>query len=315
VSDHVTRILNFDDLAGWAEDDLTEALTTYAKGAADKPGWPHPDSAKAKDFFQRHFTPLLIEDGGVPLFTGYFEPELAGSLTPSEDCPHPLYRLPPEDALAALTRREIEQGHGLTGQGLELCWLADPVERFFLHVQGSGRIRLHKGGTLRVGFAGRNGRPYRSIGQHLIALGALSDADLTADAIKEWLRRNPDAAPDVMWANESYVYFKPLPQLDEGDGPIGTLGCPLTALRSVAVDRTIVPLNAPVWLDLPIWNEPRLMIAQDTGSAIIGAQRADIFFGTGEIAGTEAGKMRQTGRMIVLLPNHMAARKLEGHAP
>lgn len=304
MSDSVATPLRFADLPGWPDDDHTAARNVFSRSAAASPDQPRPEG-DARDWFEKRFTPMLSSDGGAPLFTGYFEPVLDAALTRDDRFRWPLYRLPPElaDNPPGPTRAQIDRQGALCGRGLELCWLDDPVAAFFLHVQGSGRLRLSDGSTLRLGFAGKTGHPYHSLGADLVARGALTAQTVTAQTIGDWARRNPDAARDAMEANASYVFFRRLDGLEDNDGPLGALGVPLTPGRSIAVDPAHVPLGAPVWIEVPDYApRGRLMVAQDIGGAIKGPQRADIYCGTGAEAGAVAGALRQTGRMIVLMP-------------
>ncbi len=210
-----------------------------------------------------------------------------------------------------LALAEIEDG-ALAGRGLEIAWLEDPVEAFFLQVQGSGRVRLPDGRVLRLGYAGKNGHPYASVGRMLIELGALGVGEATADAVRGWLRRHPEEGRAVMRANASFVFFREL-DLPPELGPLGVLGRPVTPLRSLAVDPAHVPLGAPVWIETDGAERlRRLMVAQDLGGAIKGAQRADIYVGTGAEAGQRAGRIRDGGRMVVLLPVQRALALLAG---
>ncbi|MBP1805140.1 murein transglycosylase A [Rubellimicrobium aerolatum] len=306
-------MLGFGDLDGWAGDDHAGALEVF-RSTCDLmagPGWAWAAGlardvrpGAARDFFERAFRPVLVEDGGPALFTGYHEPELDGDLRASARCPVPLYALPPDRPAETpwLSRTEIEAG-ALAGQGHEIAWLSDPVDAFFLQIQGSGRVRLPEGRVLRLGYAGGNGHPYVSIGRLLIARGALPADRASAEEVKDWLRAHPGERADVMRANGSFVFFRVLEGLPPGAGPLGTLGRPVTAGRTLAVDPAHVPLGAPVWIETD-GAEPwrRLMVAQDTGSAIKGARRADIFVGTGPEAGARAGRIRDGGRMVVLWP-------------
>ena len=198
----------------------------------------------------------------------------------------------------------------LEGQGLELAWLSDPVENFFLHVQGSGRLKLNEGGSMRVGFAGKNHQTYRSVGKELIRRGVLNSNNASAGSIKTWVRNNPSEGRLLLQHNPSFVFFRELTNLSPSDGPIGAMGISVTDDRTLAVDPKYQPLGAPICIN-KIGSNPlhRLMIAQDVGSAIKGAQRADIFFGTGAEAGRVAGTTKDGGRMITLLP-HASARRL-----
>ncbi len=306
------EMLSFDDLAGWAEDDHEAALATFVKTCPTlrDPDWKAlcalaKTGPEARRFFELLFRPVMVSDGSPALFTGYFEPELRGALRKTTRYRYPIYARPPEltDGEPWLTRREIEESRVLEGRGLEIAWVEDPVDIFFLQIQGSGRIRLPDGKTIRIGYAGSNGRNYRSIGQELIRRGIYSEHQVSAQVIRNWVRRNPEAGRELLHTNPSFVFFRRIKGLGGGEGPIGAMNRPVTAGRTIAVDPRFVPLGAPVWIEKE-GAEPmhRLMIAQDTGSAIKGAQRADIFFGTGPVAGKKAGKVRDGGRMIVLLP-------------
>lgn len=311
------HICGFDGLNGWAADDHRAALDVFCK-TADRitdPWWQAachlaPTSTDPRGFFELYFRPVMITDGQPMLFTGYFEPELSGSRVADAKFRYPVHALPP-DLPKGATRRQIEEQH--LAKGYEIVWLADPVDAFFLQVQGSGRIRLPDGSVLRLGFAAKNGLPYTSVGKELVARGVVSADQVSAAFIHDWVRQNPDAGRDLLWTNESYVFFRELADLATDDGPIGAMKRPVTAGRSIAVDPDHVPLGAPVWIekDAP---DPmtRLMVAQDTGSAIKGAQRADIFFGTGAAAGTMAGGVKHGGRMVVLLPVAVADRLVAG---
>lgn len=304
-------LLAFADLDGWADDDHGEALAVFAATCGDReePDWlalcalakgPARDDPRA--FFEHAFVPVLIEDGRHMLFTGYYEPEITGDRFPSEYFAVPVHGMPDPPLETWPTRREIDEG-ALDGMGLELAWVHDPVDLFFLQVQGSGRIRLAGGGSIRLGFAGANGHPYASIGAELVNRGVYEPSQVSADVIRSWVRRNPAAGRDLLWTNPSYVFFRQVDQVPAHRGPLGAMNRSVTELRTIAVDPAHYPLGAPVWIE-KAGNRPmrRLMVAQDTGSAIKGAQRADIFFGTGRDAGRAAGRIRDGGRMIVLLP-------------
>lgn len=305
------RLLEFDDLPGWAADDHDAALAVFQNTCMDLPDadWgalcgASGQTGSARAFFEKLFRPVLIEDGKDALFTGYFEPELDGALRPDDRYRYPLYRYPSEaDAKPWLTRRQIENGQALSGRGLEIVWVDDPVERFFLQVQGSGRVRLPDGQRLRVGYGGKNGHQYRSIGQELVRRGVYQPHQVSAEVIKNWVRRNPEDGRELLYHNPSYVFFREVSHVPADQGPLGAMNRSVTAGRSIAVDPSFVPLGAPVWVE-KAGLEPisRLMIAQDTGSAIKGAQRADLFMGTGDAAGRAAGKLRDPGRMVVLMP-------------
>ena len=295
--------------------------------------------SEARRFFEAQFRPLAVFAGETRegLFTGYFEPEIAASKTRSADYTIPLYRRP-EDLVSVdlgrfredlagrriagrvvdgrlepyATRREIAEG-GLEGRGLELLWAADPVAVFMLQIQGSGRARLPDGETLRLGYGGHNGHVYTSLGKLMVARGLLAPEEVSAPAIADWLRAHPKRGGALMRENAAYVFFRVL----EGEGPIGSQGVALTPGRSLAVDTAAIPLGAPVWLvagrpdpERPARTVPlrRLTIAQDTGSAIKGAVRGDVFWGAGEDAARIAGHMAHRGRYWLLLPTALAER-------
>ena len=308
------QVLDFESLQGWRDDDHAAALTTFlatcdlidaadwkpiCRLAADVP----KDDASARAFFEMVFKPVVV--GNPPaLFTGYFEPELNGSPVRTPRFAWPIYRKPPEvqDGQQWHPRSVIDSGV-LRGRGLEIAWLDDPIDVFFLQVQGSGRIRMTDGHTIRVGYGGRNGHAYRSIGHELVRRGIYTVDQVSAQVIRAWVKRNPVAGQDLMNHNPSYVFFRKLSDLPADKGPIGAMGRSITTMRSVAVDPKFTPLGAPVWVE-KTGKRPlnRLMVAQDTGGAIKGAQRADIFFGTGAQAGDDAGTVKDGGRLIQLLP-------------
>lgn len=315
------RALDFVDLDGWASDDHAAARRVFARTcAAAGPGalgltrddWAPvcaaaSEAGDARAFFETHFLPVELASTDPSLVTGYYEPELDGARSRGGRFLHPIHRMPEDDA-TRFTRAEIRAG-ALDGRGLELLWLDDPVAAFFLHVQGSGRVRLAEGGTVRLGYAGRNAHPYRSIGAALRDEGLLSGDDLTAQGIRDWLSADPSRL-DWLDRNPSYIFFREVEGLDGADGPVGAMGAPLTPMRSIAVDPALTPLGAPVWLETetPEGSFRALSVAQDTGAAIKGARRADLFFGTGEAALAQAGRMAAPGRMAVLVPRAAAAR-------
>jgi membrane-bound lytic murein transglycosylase A len=315
-------LLSFDALDGWAEDDHAAAFEVFQNTCLDlkDPDWravcayatSKPDP---RSFFELLFRPVLIEDGQEALFTGYFEPELDASLQPSERFRYPVHAMPEEarEITPWYTRRQILEEGKLDGRGLEIAWVDDPVELFFLQIQGSGRLKLPDGKTLRVGYAGANGQPYKSVGVELIRLGLFEPHEVSATLIKNWVRQNPGFGEEMLMHNPSYVFFRELSEVPADRGPLGAMNRSVTPLRSIAVDPAFVPLGAPVWIEKD-GQDPmrRLMIAQDTGSAIKGAQRADVFFGTGDAAGRVAGTLRDPGRMVVLLPIQRAYAMLTG---
>lgn len=305
------QILSFEDLDSWGSDDHQSALDVFLSTCGDfkDPDWralckAAQDQPNARQFFELFFRPVLIEDGADMVFTGYFEPELDGSRYQTSRFRYPLYRYPSAaNNKPWLTRRQILEGGALAGRGMEIAWVDDPVELFFLQIQGSGRIRLNEGGMLRVGYGGSNGHTYRSIGKELIRRGTLQSHQASAETIKNWVRRNPSAGEKLLYHNPSYVFFREVTRVPADKGPLGAMNRSITKMRSIAVDPKFTPLGAPVWIEKDgAGPMRRLMIAQDTGSAIKGAQRADIFFGTGDEAGRLAGQLKDPGRMVVLLP-------------
>ncbi|HYD70898.1 murein transglycosylase A [Azospirillum sp.] len=290
---------------------------------------PAGDEARARTFFETWFTPYAAGNNGTRkgLFTGYYEPELKGSRTPDAAFPVPLYKKPGDLVMVDLgefaerwrgeriagrvvdgrlkpyeDRAAIEAG-ALRGKGLELAWVDDPIGAFFLQIQGSGRVTLPDGGVVRVGYAGQNGHKYVAIGKELIDRGALKREEVSLQTIRAWLLANPDQAAGVMNKNPSYVFFQEL----KGEGPNGAQGVALTPGRSLAVDPKFLPYGVPVWLDAedPLDKAQRLrrlMVAQDTGGAIRGPVRGDVFWGHGPDAEQRAGVMKSAGEYVLLLP-------------
>ncbi|MGN6317672.1 murein transglycosylase A [Trinickia sp.] len=312
---------------GWQDDSLIGAAaalrencirvgqqSTWRRACAAASQLDDLDAAETRSFFERYFTPFQLAngDGSVDgLVTGYYEPLLHGSRTRRGTYQYPLYRWPSGyRAGAALPpRAQLERSGVLDGN--ELVWVDDPIEAFFLQVQGSGRVMLEDGGVMRVGFGGSNNQPYKSIGRWLLDHGEITPAQATMQGIKAWARANPARVANLLDTNPRFVFFREMPATPSasagGDGPIGALGVPLTPERSIAVDPASIPLGTAVFLETtrPFTNTPmnRLVFAQDTGSAIRGGVRADYFWGLGDDAGDLAGKMKQAGRMWLLLPN------------
>ena len=288
-----------------------------------------PDDAGARTFFETHFRAhrMNAESGREGLITGYYEPVLNGSKTRNDQFRWPLYKRPDNLLtidLASLypelkgrpvrgrlegnrvvpyySRAEIGTGKNPLA-GNELLWVEDPVELFILQVQGSGRVRLPDGSQIAIGYADQNGHPYRSLGGRLIEMGALTREEVTLTRIRDWLAAHPEETSALLNSNPSYIFFTQRDALL--DGPLGSLGVVLTPERSVAVDPAWIQLGLPVWLDAELPDGrplQRLAFAQDTGGAIKGAVRADLFLGQGTEAGRLAGEMKQRGRMYVLLP-------------
>ncbi|MFY0681973.1 MAG: murein transglycosylase A [Thalassovita sp.] len=306
------RILSFSELEGWAQDDHRQGLDVFSKTCIDLKGidWKNlcalaQNFDNPRAFFELFFRPVLIEDGKKALFTGYFEPELSGSTRPGGPYKYPVYVQPREAKHNKpwLTRRQIETTNVMKNRGLEIAWVDDPVELFFLQIQGSGRIRLTDGSYIRVGYGGSNGHNYRSVGAELIRRGVYKAHQVSAQVIQSWVRRNPVDGAELLRHNPSYVFFRRIRKISADQGPLGAMNRSITSGRSIAVDPRYTPLGAPVWVEKD-GEQPmrRLMIAQDTGSAIKGAQRADIFVGTGDQAGRAAGRLKDPGRMVVLMP-------------
>ncbi len=335
---------SFEALPGWADDDIGAAFGAFVEGCTalrTQPRWSDicnratglaaADADAIRAFFETGFVPHRVvgPDPEAPgLLTGYYEPLLQGSRTPDARFRHPIFAAPDDLITVDLSgvapdtrnirlrgrlqgrklvpywsRAEIEEGKARLS-GRELVWVEDAVELFFLQVQGSGRVRLPDGGTVRVGYADQNGHPYRSIGRVLVDRGELPLEKASMQGIKAWGQANPSRLAALLAENPSYVFFRELPAGD--GGPIGALGIPLTPGRSIAVDPNVVPLGAPVFVSTTWPNSPRpldrLVMAQDTGGAIRGAVRADFFWGFGADAGELAGRMRQPLKMWVLLP-------------
>ena len=318
VAEPTYTFLTYEDLDGWAADDHAAALNVFIQTCGDipRPDWARlcafaKDGPAARDFFETFFQPVLIEDGQPMLFTGYYEPELRGSLTPDEVYRYPIYRLPDDGTEGVYSRREIEENQPFADRGMEIAWLSDPVDLFFLQVQGSGRIRLPNGRVIRVGYAGKNGRDYTSIGRALVDRGEFTLDEVSSPVIRQWVLDHPEEGPGLLWLNESYVFFRTIDEVPAERGPLGAMNRSITPGRSIAVDPAITLLGAPVWIEKD-GTDPmrRLMVAQDTGSAIKGAQRADIYFGTGDAAGAAAGAVKDGGRMIVLMPVEYALAKV-----
>lgn len=335
---------NWQDLDGFSEDDLVAAWPAWLKSCSTlikKEQWQSacsaastlgkPSNATIATYLATHFDVYSAnnEDGtNAGLITGYYEPILKGSRKKSAKYPHPLYRQPADLITVDLgevypelkykrvrgklagnkivpynTRAEIESNPQLYA-GTELAWIDDIIDVFFLQIQGSGLVQLDNGKEVHVGYADQNGYPYNSIGRILVERGELTLDQASMQGIKNWARNNLDKLRDLLNSNPSYVFFKELPA--GLSGPIGALGIPISAERSVAIDPKFIPLGAPVFLSTtqPYSSKPlkRLMLAQDTGGAIKGGVRADVFWGAGADAGAKAGAMKQSGKIWVLLP-------------
>lgn len=351
----------FGELPGWQDDDFSQALPALVGSCIGsvKEGsgsWlseslaahaglvrelcrqaaaiPAGDGAAVRRFLEENFSPWTVSNHGerAGLFTGYYEPELAGARRKKAPFVHPIYLAPHDQLVVDLgdfkrdlagrkitgmmrggtfrpywDRAEIERG-ALSGRGLEMLWVDDPVALFFLQIQGSGRVVLADGTIVRIGYAGQNGHDYTAIGKVLIERGEIAREDVSLQSIRHWLRSHPDQADEVMRANRSYVFFRVLP-----GAPVGAAGVELTPGRSLAVDSRFLPFGLPLWLDatLPALPEVgrseevplrRLVVPQDRGGAIKGPVRGDLFWGAGPEAEAIAGRMKQSGRLWVLWP-------------
>jgi membrane-bound lytic murein transglycosylase A len=342
----VLRPVAFNAMPGWERDDLREAWPAFLSSCevmVKRAAWKEPCSvARTVDagnigairaFFEAFFVPHQVynpdgSDNG--LITGYYEPLLNGSRKRGGPYQTPLHRAPEDLLIVDLSsvypelknmrlrgrvvgnkvvpypaRAELMHSPALAGN--ELVWVDNPVDAFFLQVQGSGRVQFADSKeTIRVAYADQNGHPYKSIGRYLVDKGELTMDQASAQGIKAWLAANPKRQQELLNANPGYVFFKEEKLSDPRKGPKGALGVPLTPQRSVAIDPQYIPLGAPVFLSttLPGSNAPlqRMMLAQDTGGAIRNAVRADYFWGFGADAGDKAGKMKQRGMLWVLLP-------------
>jgi membrane-bound lytic murein transglycosylase A len=288
--------------------------------------------AEVREFFESHFEvrPVYAQGGEtLGLITGYYEPLLQGSWERTEEYPYPLYGVPGDLLVVDLgavypqlkgmrlrgklvgnkvvpyyDRAQLDDDRALL-QGAEILWVNSPVDVFFLHVQGSGLVQFADGSIAAVGYAEQNGHPYQSIGRVLIEMGELEKEEVTLFTIRDWLQSNPERLNEVLSKNPSYIFFELRDAL--ADGPTGALNVALTPRRSIAVDRNVIPLGAPVWLQTTLPDAAqsplnRLMLAQDTGGAIRGHVRADVFWGRGFEAEKMAGLMKQQGKLFVLLP-------------
>lgn len=366
--------VGFDRLPGWSADRLSEAMPafrlscrrlssfgpetslggmpdgtavlaagtvagTWAPVCAAADSVPDGDDRAARAFFEKYLEAHAMSygEGGRALFTGYYEPEVAGARQRGGVYQTPIYRRPGNlvqvatgpDPRGLRVGQRAHPGkrtagraaaprvipvpdragivHGaLAGRGLELAWLADPIDAFFLQIQGSGRVLLANGEVMRVGYAGTNGRPYVAVGKVLMDRGEMERDQVSMQSIRAWLNAHPDQANAVMNANPSYVFFREVEDVSPDQGAVGALGVPLTPMRSLAVDRAFVALGVPIYIATtdPVDGKPirRLVLAQDTGGAIKGPVRGDIFFGWGKDAEERAGLMKGSGAAWVLLP-------------
>jgi membrane-bound lytic murein transglycosylase A len=287
-----------------------------------------PDRDQARAFFEQNFKPVRIlpgehtygfYTGADGFYTGYYEAEVTGSRIKTADYNVPIYRVPSRfvgrkaTVFSKFDRTAIEGG-ALAGKGLEICWIKNPVDAFFAQIQGSTRVRLDDGQLLRLNYIASNGKPYTPVGRIMIDQGLCTPEDMSMDKIREYMESNPDAGRALREKNRSFVFFSET-QLKPDDEPLGAEGIPLTPWRSLAVDPRMHVYGTPIWIDakFPLTGEAptdtfrHLMFAQDTGSAIRGVARADIYFGHGEDTPHIAGRIKQFGKFVMLVPNSLAA--------
>ncbi len=330
------HFVSFGDLKGWQNEDHTEALRLL--NAACLSGRLPPslsqlcslsqDTANAREFFETHFHPFMLasETGDERLLTGYYEPQFQGSLQPGPNYPYPLYKRPKDivniELASVYTDLENRRFYGrLEGKRVvpyysrheinegrlnekPLCYLKSDIDRFFLQVQGSGRIILENNETIFVGYDGQNGHPYRSIGKALVESGAIAQDEISLQSIRLWLNNHPDDTKKVLESNPSFVFFD-----KRTKAASGAMGIELTAMRSVAVDKSKIPLGYPLFLSAvnPLNGSEldRIVYAQDTGGAIKGQVRADLFCGSGKKAEALAGGLRSPLQLYLLIPDKM----------
>ncbi len=373
IPDTVLEPVAFSDLDGWNDDDQLSALSAFRRscqallrrqenpemrpmelGLREACGrlslYREPVSLlAARIFFEQNFRPVRISRLGenAGFLTGYYEPEIEGSLTPKDGFYEPIYRKPGElisraqkpskinrpvrtsarktktgvrsgAQIASFHDRASIDGGALKGRGLEICYVKDPIDSFFIHIQGSARIRLTDGKLMRINYAAQNGHPYYAVGRSLIERGIVPADEMSMDKIRLFIAEHPEEGRELMRMNRSYIFFREASELAPDAEPIGAQGVSLTKNRSIAVDRFLHIYGTPFWIDasLPIESEKpdtkfrRLMLAQDTGGAIIGPARADIYFGSGLEAGTVAGRIRHPGQFYMLVPHSLDPSRL-----
>ena len=317
--------IRLSDLPGWQQDNLNDAWNSWQQSCIafdkkDLSNWQqlctrsdsiNPDNTQAiRDFFESSFKITAITNSSGTsegTITGYYEPVLSGSLSADDEFRFPIFTKPLSNEMGSLTRKQIEQDPNQLKQSV-IAWTNDPHDLFFLHVQGSGRIQLKNGTQQSLVYAGNNGHDYTSIGKVLINQGLMEKEKISMQTLKQWLQSNPQKAAEIMQHNKRYIYFNLVQTPEHESGPRGSLNVPLTPSRSIAIDPSKITLGSPVWLDttLPVKEDEelfqRLMFAQDTGAAIKGHVRADVFFGQGKEAEFLAGHMNQLGKMYVLVP-------------
>lgn len=327
------QLVSWSSLPGWQEDDLTQVWPAWQKSCqglmrrnSNNLDWRTACQASSKvdgrdvlairRYFELHMKVMEISHASgasagssLGLITGYYEPYLRGSRLRGGVYQTPIHRYPEawkkRKSEELPTRAQLLSSGQLNGQ--EILWVDDPVAAAFMHIQGSGRVRMDDGRVVRLGFAGTNDQKFQSFAQWLLDRKEITRASASMQGIQAWAKKNPGRVQEMLNANPRYVFFRELPFSDDPNaGPLGALGVPLTAERSIAIDTKSLPLGAPIYLasTYPLTDKPlrRLMVAQDTGTAIVGAVRADFYWGTGDRAGDYAGRMKQQGRMWLLLP-------------
>ena len=320
--------VSWQTLPGWQDDDVSQAWPAWLKSCdalrrrSGEVNWhqvceqatrvSNRDSQAIRRYFENNFQAYEIRNSSgseTGLITGYYEPVMNGALNRTGVYNVPLYSYPSawrkSKPNPGPTRAELI-GSGML-KGSEIAWVQDPVAAAFMQIQGSGKIRLEDGRVLRLGYAGTNDQPFKSFAQWLLDRKEITRSEATMQGISQWAKRNPDRVNEMLNANPRFVFFKELPGNVEADlGPNGALGVPLTSERSIAIDLQAMPLGAPVFLATtkPLSSQPlqKLVMAQDTGKAIVGGVRADYYWGSGDAAGEMAGRMKQNGKMWVLLP-------------
>ncbi|HEY4140023.1 MAG TPA: MltA domain-containing protein [Pseudolabrys sp.] len=343
--------LDFASMPGWKEDDHAAAYEAFLKSCtailrgskqmrAGRPVYGglfnvcertktagKLDRDQARAFFEANFKPVRLAQGGQTdgFFTGYYETEFDGSRVATPEYNVPIYTAPAATikrkqgkVFANLDRAQIEDG-ALNGKKLEICYVKSPIDAFFAQIQGSARVKLASGDELRLNYIASNGQRYSPVGKFLIDRGIITKDDMSMDRIRDWMLANPEEGKELRRKNRSFVFFQET-TLKSNDECIGGQGVPLTPGRSVAVDKKLHVYGTPVWIDaeLPIESEKpetkfqRLMVAQDTGSAIIGPARADIYFGHGDGIASIAGRIKQFGRFVMLVPRSI---ELKGDEP
>jgi membrane-bound lytic murein transglycosylase A len=337
--------LGFSVLDGWKDDDHAAAFDTFLKSCrailngnrvmrSARPFYGalfkvceravaagQLDREHARAFFENNFKPIRVTPAGqaAGFFTGYYETEVDGSRFPSDEYTVPMYAAPADTVrkhqskvFANLDRTKIEDG-ALAGKDLEICYVKNPVDAFFAQIQGSTRVKLDNGKLLRLNYIASNGMPYTPVGKFLIDRGIVSKEEMSMDKIRDFMETNPEEGKELRRRNRSFVFFQETP-LSAHDECIGAQGVPLTPGRSLAVDKRIHIYGTPIWIDaeLPIESEKpetkfkHLLFAQDTGSAIVGPARADIYFGHGDEISHIAGRIKQNGQFVMLAPQSVA---------